>query len=326
VSEIILSFWKHAERYYRAPDGSPSLELENFRAALRPLKRLYGRTPAREFGPLALQAVRDEMIKAGLARTTINARINRIRRVFRWAASVQLIPGSVALDLRTVEGLKCGRSEAREPEGVTPVPVEHVEAVLPLLPRPVAALVRLQLLTGGRPGEIMAMRGCDLVPGDPVWEYRPASHKNRWRGQDRVIPLGPQAQAIVKEFLKADLGAYLFSPREAACAAYSQRARARKTKRTPSELARKVQGKPGENRSGRYDRRGYRQAIVRACRRAGVPEWSPLQLRHTAATALRARYGLEAAQVILGHSRPETTLIYAERDLAKARSVMAEIG
>jgi integrase len=49
-------------------------------------------------------------------------------------------------------------------------------------------------------------------------------------------------------------------------------------------------------------------------------------LRHTAATLLRARYGLEAAQSLLGHSRPDTTLIYAERDLARARAIAAEIG
>ena len=28
---------------------------------------------------------------------------------------------------------------------------------------------------------------------------------------------------------------------------------------------------------------------------------------------------IEVAQIILGHSKPDTTLIYAERDLAKAR-------
>jgi integrase len=54
--------------------------------------------------------------------------------------------------------------------------------------------------------------------------------------------------------------------------------------------------------------------------------WSPLQLRHTAATAIRARYGLEAAQTVLGHAKPDTTLIYAERDLARAHAIAAEVG
>ena len=54
--------------------------------------------------------------------------------------------------------------------------------------------------------------------------------------------------------------------------------------------------------------------------------WHPHRLRHTRATEIRRRFDTEAAQVILGHSKPETTQIYAERDLEKARTIMAAIG
>jgi site-specific recombinase XerC len=57
-----------------------------------------------------------------------------------------------------------------------------------------------------------------------------------------------------------------------------------------------------------------------------VPRWSPNRLRHSAATELRSKYGLEAAQVILGHSQADVTQIYAERDLAKAAAIMREVG
>ena len=63
-----------------------------------------------------------------------------------------------------------------------------------------------------------------------------------------------------------------------------------------------------------------------ACKKAGTPHWHPHQLRHSAATTLRKTYVLEPAQVILGHAKPDTTVIYAERDLARARYVMREIG
>jgi integrase len=292
------------------------------------------------------------MIKSGLARTTINARVNRVRRVFKWAASVELVPSSVVEALRTVDGLREGRTVAREAEPVGPVPVGRVEVTLPWLPRPVAAMVRLQLLCGCRTGEVMAMRGCDLTTGDPVWEFRPARHKNRWRGKARVIPLGPKAQAIVREFLKPDLSAYLFSPADSVAERHLRRRASRQTRPTPSELTRRCRGTPGQKHGRRYDRRGYRQAVARACDKAfphptlsGIKpkdltgqqraelriwrrehRWSPLQLRHTAATLIRANYGLEAAQTILGHAKADTTQIYAERDLAKARSIMAEIG
>jgi integrase len=236
------------------------------------------------------------------------------------------VPASVVGLLRTLDGLREGRMRAREAEPVGPVPLEHVEAVLPRLPRPVAAMVRLQLLCGCRAGEVIVMRGCDLTPGDPVWEYRPACHKNRWRGKGRVIPLGPKAQEIVRKFLKPDLTAYLFSPADVVAEMHARRRASRKSKPTPSELARRCEGTPGQKHGRRYRRGSYLQAIVRACRKAGVPEWSPLQLRHTAATAIRARYGLETAQVVLGHARADAMEIYAERDLAKARAAMTEIG
>ena len=54
--------------------------------------------------------------------------------------------------------------------------------------------------------------------------------------------------------------------------------------------------------------------------------WHPNQLRHNAATFLRKQYGLDAARVILGHSSPVVTEVYAELDHAKAMQIMAEVG
>src|SRR5687768_10590694 len=64
ILALLARFWTHAERTYSKPDGSPSSELDNFRAALRPLKALYADTPARAFGPRALRAVQTEMVRS----------------------------------------------------------------------------------------------------------------------------------------------------------------------------------------------------------------------------------------------------------------------
>src|SRR5690606_21258331 len=58
-----LASGEHAEGHYRDPDGNPTGELENLRAAPPPLRRPYGHTPARAFGPVSLRAVREEMRK-----------------------------------------------------------------------------------------------------------------------------------------------------------------------------------------------------------------------------------------------------------------------
>jgi integrase len=57
-----------------------------------------------------------------------------------------------------------------------------------------------------------------------------------------------------------------------------------------------------------------------------VPRWHPNQLRHTHATEVRRRFGLEASQVALGHAQANITEVYAERDLGLAVKVAAEIG
>src|SRR5688572_2294332 len=62
VAELVLAFWQHALIYYREPGGAQTGEVDNFRRALKPLRQLYGRTRAAEFGPLALKAVRAHMV------------------------------------------------------------------------------------------------------------------------------------------------------------------------------------------------------------------------------------------------------------------------
>jgi hypothetical protein len=358
VAELILAYWRWAEGYYRDERGEPGPELENIRTALKPLRRLYGHTPAAAFGPLALRAIQEELVKSGLSRGVVNARVNRVRRVFKWGVSYELVPPAVYQALRTVPGLQRGRCEAREAPPVQPAADGHIDATLPFLPAPVRAMVQLQRLSACRPGEVMVMRAIDLNMSGPVWTYRPARHKNQHRGLDKVIFLGPQAQEVIRPFLKTDLHAYLFSPRAWVQELHARRAAARKTRPTPSELKRRQVRlrRQVQRHAARYDRRSYRQAVVRGCDKANalaleklaeqmakagkgpeevkkglegkrlVPHWSPLQLRHTAGTAVRAKYGVEAAKVILGHTKVETTQIYAERDLGKAAEIMREIG
>jgi integrase len=189
INEMVARFWPHAKQHYRHQDGTPTNELNDFKYSLRPLKHFYGDAPAKGFGPLALKAVRQKMIdgyehpKYGLQRPlcrgVVNQRIGRIRRMFKWAVENELVPPSVLLGLQAVRGLQQGRSPARETEPVKPVPVTFVEAILPHVRPPVAAMVRLQLLTGMRPGEVVIMRAIDLDTTGPIWLYRPGSDQGR---------------------------------------------------------------------------------------------------------------------------------------------------
>ena len=114
------------------------------------------------------------------------------------------VPPSVHHGLTAVSGFARGRSEARESVPVRPISEERIAAVLPLASKQVKAMIELQLVSGARPGEICAMRGCDL---DTTGKYRLRSHKTAHHGHDRVLYLGPRAQEIVRPFLKHGLAA-----------------------------------------------------------------------------------------------------------------------
>jgi hypothetical protein len=49
-------------------------------------------------------------------------------------------------------------------------------------------------------------------------------------------------------------------------------------------------------------------------------------LRHTQATLIREKFGLEGAQVVLGHADPKMSERYAEQSLELAKKVMRTIG
>ena len=115
LNEVILEFWtRHAEAHYCHADGRPTGELGNYRESLRPLRHIFGNSLANDFGPLTFKATRQAMIDSGLARGTIKQRVGRIVRLFKWAASEELVPAGIHLGLKSVSGLPKGRTQARE--------------------------------------------------------------------------------------------------------------------------------------------------------------------------------------------------------------------
>jgi len=274
--------------------------------------------------------------------------------MFKWAVENELVSPSVLHGLQAVRGLQRSRTEARETSPIGPVHLAAVEATLPHLNRHVAAMVQLQQLTGMRPGEVCAIRPCDIEMSGTVWFYRPGSnqgptgqHKTAHHGRQRIIALGPKCMEIIKPFLTLNTTAYLFCPAKALEGMRAEIRRKRRTKVQPSQQNRRSKGPqwtPGERfRTGAYaycirracvraDREARSKAVLQgmdpkeAEARVFVPHWHPHQLRHTHATEVRRRYGLEAAQVALGHSQANVTQIYAERDLSLAVRVASEIG
>jgi integrase len=322
VDEVLLRYWAFAETYY----GQTSQQLDHIKLAVRPLRQLYGPSPAANFGPLALKAVRQRMVECDWCRNFVNHCVGRVKRVFRWATENELLPPSVYASLQAVRGLARNRSQARETAPVGPVPEERVRAVLGHVSATVKAMIQVQRLSGCRPGEVVSMRGVDLDVTGEVWLYRPAGHKTAHHGHQRVIAIGPRAREVIRPFLKDDPAAYLFSPRESREGWNAERRRKRKTPMTPSQARRRRKPRPKRAPGDRYTVGTYRNAIRRACLRAGIEPWHPHQLRHAAATELRKLFGLETAKAVLGHRTLSATEVYAQKDVAAAVKVMEEVG
>ncbi len=85
VDELILSYWRHVDGYY-VKDGRPTSEPDTIRQALRFVRKLHGATRTRDFGPLAMKAVRQAMVDHGWCRGYVNKQVGRVRLMFGWAA------------------------------------------------------------------------------------------------------------------------------------------------------------------------------------------------------------------------------------------------
>jgi integrase len=356
INELAIAYWQWAVEYHGwGKRGGFCLK-----GALRILKHLYGHTPAQDFGPLALKACRVKMVELDWSRSYINAQVNRIRRMFRWAASEEILPEEIHRQLGTVEGLERGKTKARESKKIKPVSPEQVAATRPHLPATSRAMVDFQLLTGCRPTETCLLRSIDLDMHNPAcWVYRPHKHKSEHLELDRLILVGPRAQEVIRPYLSLDTQAYLFCPRKSEAERHAEQRRNRKTPLTPSQKNRKPLANPKRPKRQRYDDISYRNAIYRACDKAFpappplakqpdetrkawlarlTPEqreklrtwqrahrWHPNRLRHSRGTELRS-YGLDVAKTVLGHTKVETTQIYAEKDLAAAMELVSRIG
>jgi integrase len=329
VAEALLAFVRYADARHRGPAGEPTRELTEYLQCVRLVRELYGHVRADEFGPLSLKAVRRKMVDARLCRSLVNRRVARIKRVFKWAASEQLYPAAGFQALATVAGLQPGEQGVRESVAVGPVTDDDVAAVLPFVRPEIAAMVRVQRLTGMRPGEVCALRPCDVDATGPVWLYRPRRHKSAWRGKPRTVAIGPQAQAVLAPFWPAAPTDHVFSPRRSIAAFHAGRTAARRTPRFPSHVKRNAEkraAEPERRPTVCYTATSYGHAVAKGADRAGIPRWTPNQLRHSFATEVRWRYGVEAAGAGLGHSKLSATEVYAERDLSLALRVAAEAG
>lgn len=331
MTALMVAYIRHCDNHYPKSRGSES---ELIRYALRPVAKLYADLPAIHFSPVEFKTVRDELLKPNpiddkhRSRGYVNAQMKRIARMFRWAAEESLLPAEIYQTLRLIKSLQRGRTTAPEAEPVKPVKETVVNATLNHCPPIIADMIRLQLLTGCRPAEV-----CKLTPGmidqsASVWVATLSQHKTAHHGRTRRLYFGPQAQAILIPYLtNRPPQTPLFSPIESVRRQIAQQHANRRTpQNSGNNIGTNVKTAPKRKPGDQYTTLSYAQSIRRAALKAKQPHWTPNQLRHTAGTQLRAKYGIDIARTILGHSKLDVTQIYAEQDHNTASRIMGEIG
>lgn len=310
VGRLVVRWLEHCARTYRKRDKLTS-EYHCNRAAMRLLNELYGDEPAADMSVPRLRAVRERMAAETWTRKTINDHCARVVRAFRWAAAEQLVPLATAEAVALLEPLAAGRRpDVPENEPVEPVPIAHVEAVLAspgLHPTPnrravLVAMVRVQLLTGMRPGELLGLTPAALDRAREPWRYAAVEYnKMLHKDLSRVVFFGPQARALLAPLLAdcpPESPVFRFPPWR------------KKAVWTP--VSAKI----------------YRARIAAACGAAGVPVWTPNRLRHNKATEVMDAYESDAATAaVLGNTPEVARQVYASRaGESVARRIAEETG
>ena len=272
ISEIIVRYIPHVESYYRK-HGKPTGQISIIRLSLRVLREKFGHLEATSFGPKALKQCRAEFIRQGLCRNEVNRRTSLIRGFFKWAVSEESAPllglAWTASRLGSTEepqrgpGPRAGRPGLGIGRGRDPPSLASSRRCDGAPPA----------TCGDRPDEVVQMRGRDLVTAGTVWEYTPGSHKTEHHDKGRVIMLGPRARLIVEEWLKTDLEAFLFSPRESVA---GQRAERRATRKTPMwESHKAAAGQEAEGPSAASRPRSLRRGELSSRDPSGVRSGIP---------------------------------------------------
>lgn len=297
LAELVPLYIAHARVYYRRRDGSPTREHLNMSSVLSSFVRHAGKDTLLEYVDRGMvRGWIDQLILDDLCRSYINKSLAKFRRFVRWAVDEYRLPATVLAELACVRSLPAHRSSARETEPRQAAELDSVRAALAYMPATCRDVCQLLLLTGARLSELLELQNRDIqIDADGSGRLNVRQHKTAHIGARREIPLNADALAIL-----------------------SRHAR-------PLCPLDPVFPPAGHGRRRTLSTNGVRGAIKRACKRAGVPPWTPHQLRYAVAIVIRDRQGLDAACALLGHASVDMTEHYAPLSFARAASAAAQL-
>jgi len=249
-------------------------------------------------------------------RRYVNDVIGRVRQMFNWGNRHELVTDDRLKALENVPAVGFGEAIAPDPEPRGPVTDDIVNKTLLHLTAEVAGLVMFLRLTGCRPSEAARLRMQDIHDRDqPVWRYVPPHHKTKHRGKVRHIPLGPEAQRIVlRHAAGLEDDEAIFKPRRSV------------PPRPASDTIPMEPRKPSPRVGEKFTKDALRIAIGRAADAAGVPHWTPYQLRYSRLREVRRQQGRDAVQAMAGHAHARMSDHYAPPEWEQAAAAALRSG
>lgn len=314
VGELVKAYRERAERELQnTRQGLESPDLVKIRRAETFLAP-YHKWKVTSFGPDQLRKVQKALVihkyphgkkTKRYTRRGINDTVNYVKTIWKWGLGRQLVKVENVQSLGEVKPLSLGQENVHENSRRRRVTEEEFNKVLKTVGPVIGDMLRLVWYTAMRPYEVCAMRPSDILKDDKdCWIYIPGrtespygNHKTTRFERFRVIPLTMESQKVLKPRLRnRNVDDYVFKPEEAT-----------------KVINKKIRQK--------YDHNSFCRAVKRGCKRAEVDVFVPYDLRRTTATGTRAILGKEAAKVLLGHTKTDTTDIYLLEEVQEAMKV-----
>ena len=326
-----------------AREAFGSSDFGTYKTAIKTTLDIYSGTLVEEFGPQKLLTVQnrfveirwfipkkpvenEKQVEKRFSRGHVNKMTCFVRRMFEWGIPYEFVPPAIAGALKYVPSLREGQTTAPECPPREAVPDNVVDATLPHFLPIIADIVRVQRLTAMRPGEICSMTVGNIDRSGEIWVYRPTTHKNRWRGQSRVIALGkPEQEILDRRMVGKENDDYIFTRAEAMQERKAKKKASRKPRRTPSPMAWDKAGaeKPKRQYRDSLTSEMYCKAVTNTIAavnaqlpdgQKGIPHWTPYCLRHAAITEIIKTDGIDAARAVAGQESVNVTMIYNHAD------------
>jgi integrase len=220
-------------------------------------------------------AIQRGMIAKGLTAKATREYMGIVKRLIKFGEQEGLIDPHHALTLRSIPDLR--PTEGARSKQVQPIPIKHAFAIYRELNERWRAIFAFHLFTGQRAETALRAKFEEIDTSTVPWKYSPVMHKNTWRGKPLTILIGPRARAAIRPYMSAS--GMLWPGRHMNISLDKQ-----KSTKVPR------------------CRDAYKRAIESACQRAGLPHYTPQQIRHTSATFLVGKLVPESIiGAILGH-------------------------